>query len=261
MRTIALLSSCLAAHFSLSLSLFSPCSLYNNNGLITSEMCEADGCNAHVGQGGGEPHLHGDPFGAWCLYGPQNYSSTTIHPLMIGYALDGYAIHGRHLSTQAVGYSTALDLCGGHAHDSYGYHYHAQVITGTTTASAAKGVAAGQAFPVGTPGVYQCFRGNLSADPYLNIRGPTADAAQSACSGSTSYYIKAGYAISGLGGSTAPASSPPAAEAAASSTLALGLGLGLGLGGALLALAGAYFFCAQTTARAQVASSKPGVGV
>ena len=236
------------------------CSLFNNNGLLTPEQCEADGCNAHVGQGGGEPHLHGDPFGPWCLYGPQNYSTITVHPPLIGYALDGYAIHGRHLSTDAVGYSTALDSCGGHMHGSYAYHYHAQIINGTTTASAANGVAAGQTFPAATPGVYKCFRGSLAADPLLNVKGQSADAGDSACSGSTSYYIKAGYAISGLGGSSAApgtAAAQPAAGAGAgssSSTLALGLGLGLGLGGALLGAAGYFLFC--KAAPSQVVSAK-----
>jgi hypothetical protein len=35
--------------------------------------CEVDACNEHVGQGAGQPHLHGDPFheiDGTCMYGP-----------------------------------------------------------------------------------------------------------------------------------------------------------------------------------------------
>jgi hypothetical protein len=50
----------------------------------TPEHCEVDSCNEHVGQGGGWPHLHGDPFGPTCLYSAANYSSDVIHPPLIG---------------------------------------------------------------------------------------------------------------------------------------------------------------------------------
>ena len=90
--------------------------IFNNRGSFTPEQCEVDGCNAHVGQGGGQPHLHGDPFGPTCLYSQANYASLTVHPPVIGFAFDGYQIYGRHLSTSAEGYSTALDICGGHQH-------------------------------------------------------------------------------------------------------------------------------------------------
>ena len=44
-------------------------------------------------------------------------------------------VYGRYLSTSAPGYSVALDDCGGHVHDSYGYHYHAQVLNITSSAA------------------------------------------------------------------------------------------------------------------------------
>jgi hypothetical protein len=51
-------------------------------------------------QGGGPPHLHGDPFHSTdgtCLYGPANlnYTSDSAHPPLWGFSLDGYNICGR----------------------------------------------------------------------------------------------------------------------------------------------------------------------
>jgi len=52
---------------------------------------------------------------------------------LIGFSADGFFIYGikkkkgRYLNSTAPGYSTALDDCGGHTHDSNGFHYHAQV--------------------------------------------------------------------------------------------------------------------------------------
>ena len=90
--------------------------MFNNIAEYTPEHCEVDACNSHVGQGGGQPHLHGDPFGPSCLYTAANYSSLDAHPPVVGFALDGYWIYGRYLSTAAPGYATALDDCGGHNH-------------------------------------------------------------------------------------------------------------------------------------------------
>ena len=177
--------------------------VYNNRGTLTPEQCEADACNQHVGQGGGQPHLHGDPFGSTCFYSAANYSSLAAHPPLIGYAIDGFGIYGRHLSASAPGYSDTLDICGGHSHGSYDYHYHTQVVNATTDTIGAVGVSSGLSFPVGTSGVYQCFRGSLSADPYLHVNYNVPDAA---CCGSTAAYVKAGYtfnpAAKGPGGST-----------------------------------------------------------
>lgn len=92
--------------------------------------CEVDACNEHVGQGGGQPHFHGDSFG--CQYTAADYTSVDMHPPIIGWSYDGYDIRGRHLSESAPGYNAPLlDDCGGHVHDSdteaLGYHYHTQV--------------------------------------------------------------------------------------------------------------------------------------
>ena len=72
--------------------------IYNNNAEFTPEKCEVDSCNEHVGQGGGPPHLHGDPFGdqtsTTCLYGPSNYTggSKDAHPPLIGFSYDGQVV-------------------------------------------------------------------------------------------------------------------------------------------------------------------------
>ena len=39
----------------------------------------------------------------------------------LGWSYDGPSIYGRYLSASAPGYATALDKCGGHSHDAYGY--------------------------------------------------------------------------------------------------------------------------------------------
>ena len=56
-----------------------------------------------MGQGGGPPHLHGDPFGARCLYDARNYTladgvttSLDAHPPIIGWSLDGPSNYGRY---------------------------------------------------------------------------------------------------------------------------------------------------------------------
>ena len=71
--------------------------LYSNVVRITLDACEVDSCNEHVGQGGGQPHLHGDPFHAsdtMCHYGPANYTDGTDgHPPVIGFAYDLSLIH------------------------------------------------------------------------------------------------------------------------------------------------------------------------
>ena len=120
--------------------------------------------NEHVGQGGGSPHYHGDPFGPKCSYGPQNYTDLTAHPPLIGFSLDGGLIYGRHLSPAALGYSTPLDLCGAHSHDGLGLHYHAAVVDAFTDAGAQEHtMPVGTPYPLFTPGVFQCWRGNISA--------------------------------------------------------------------------------------------------
>ena len=64
--------------------------VFNNRGTYTPEACEVDSCNQHVGQGGGAPHLHADPFGTYCGYSSANYTTTASHPPIIGISYDGY---------------------------------------------------------------------------------------------------------------------------------------------------------------------------
>ena len=74
-------------------------------------------------------------------------------------------VYGRYLSTSASGYSVALDDCGGHAHDSYGYHYHAQVLN-ITSSAALNGIQKGSTYTAYIPGPYKC---NLRFYVYLVI--------------------------------------------------------------------------------------------
>ena len=157
--------------------------------------------NQHVGGGGGQPHLHGDPFGSWCLYSAANYTSSTVHPPQIGWAFDGPSIYGRHLSTSNLGYSTPLDSCGGHVHDGLAYHYHAQVFTALTDTGAIRGQAAGQPYYASTTGPYKCFKGDISL--ITNYWGMQAtsftsvlpDTTTQMCYGTTNYYTASGMVL------------------------------------------------------------------
>ena len=175
-----------------------------------------------MGGGGGQPHLHGDPFGSWCLYSAANYSSPTVHPPQIGWAYDGPSIYGRHLSTTSIGYSTPLDSCGGHVHDGYAYHYHAQVLNATTDAGAVHGQAYGQPYYASTTGPYKCMKGDIStianywgnqATSYTSV---LPDTTTFMCQGTTNYYAGSGITLPNLATpapsaapTTAPSSGPP----------------------------------------------------
>jgi hypothetical protein len=176
--------------------------VFNNNGGYTPEKCEVDSCQSHVGQGGGPPHIHGDPFGATCLYSISNYSTLDVHPPLIGFAVDGYLIYGRHMSPTAVGASTVLDLCGGHDHDSMGYHYHTQVLMMTSGSTGGNNaITKGLPYPISTTGPYFCFKGDLLAtDSYWgSIRGPINDQKTQMCTGMTNYYLQQGFLLTGAG--------------------------------------------------------------
>ena len=176
--------------------------LYSNTVAITLDSCEVDSCNEHVGQGGGQPHLHGDPFHASdtkCHYGPANYTDgITGHPPVIGFSYDGPSIYGRYLASSAPGFSTGLDDCGGHVHDSYVYHYHTQVISATTS-SGNKGINkaanTGKTYPAFTPGPYKCFKGDIQKrgtsvtnfDLFSN--NAISNDQKKPCNGMTDYWI------------------------------------------------------------------------
>jgi len=160
--------------------------LYNNVVQKTPDRCEVDRCNEHVGQGGGQPHWHGDPFGdettTTCLYGPSDYvdadgaQAVTNHPPIIGFSFDGYRIYGRYLSESAPGFAAPLlDACGGHTHATAtdkdrldlplggddGYHYHAQIFdhacSGTNCVTT-------NSYTVSTPGPYQCWKADIAKE-------------------------------------------------------------------------------------------------
>eukprot|EP00434_Breviolum_minutum_P030851 symbB.v1.2.027281.t1/scaffold2789.1/size70278/4 len=95
----------------------------DNGGHWVWDVCEADKCNAHVGRGG-DYHYHGDPVGSSCVYTTDAYTNNDPHSVKIGYALDGYLIYGRYTAAGQPGIDVDLDLCGGHSHDAFGYHYH-----------------------------------------------------------------------------------------------------------------------------------------
>lgn len=137
--------------------------IFSNQVVLTPQSCEVDSCNEHVGQIGGAPHLHGDPFSKTgrCLYSPSDYSSIDAHPPIVGFALDGPTIYGRYLSAKAPGFGT-LDACGGHVHKDYDYHYHAAVKSGAATGNNQAKAAAGTEFPAFPFGPDQCYKVNIS---------------------------------------------------------------------------------------------------
>lgn len=177
--------------------------VFNNNAYLAPQKCEVDACNEHVGGGGGQPHLHGDPFGTFCLYSALNYTSSLVHPPQIGWSLDGPSIYGRHLSTSNEGYSTALDDCGGHVHTTYTYHYHAQVLTSTVD----NGVAPteknqiGTTYYASTTGPYKCFKGDISkitnfwGNQATSYTSSSPDTTTDICIGSSQYYQGAGMVL------------------------------------------------------------------
>lgn len=174
---------------------------------LTPQKCEVDQCNEHVGQGGGAPHLHGDPFGSQCLYDASKYvdnsgtQDITVHPPVIGFSLDGPSIYGRYLSTGSPGYSTALDDCGGHVHDSYVYHYHAQVKSakGNSNCADKAGGCENAEYPAFPPGPDLCWKADIAAttDFWTSTRGNAAVAQP--CCGMTHYYAGSGIAFNGAG--------------------------------------------------------------
>ena len=151
-----------------------------------------------MGGGGGQPHLHGDPFGSWCLYSLRNYTTGRMHPPQIGWAFDGVTIYGRHVSTENYGSSLVLDDCGGHSHGIYGYHYHAQVLTAYTDSGAVEGQAAGQPYYASTTGPYQCLKGDISkitnyfGSLVVSHTSVLPDTTTHMCSGTTKYYAASG---------------------------------------------------------------------
>ncbi|CAE8595016.1 unnamed protein product [Polarella glacialis] len=134
---------------------------YNNRGLFAFVSCEVDRCNAHAGTGA-DYHYHGDPFGAKCLYGESNYSSSAAHPPLIAFALDGFLVYGRHTAASQEGQSYELDACGGHTHTSYAYHYHPEVRAKTTTSLDGTVVTGTVSYTAYLGAPMECWAGDIS---------------------------------------------------------------------------------------------------
>lgn len=201
--------------------------VFSDTVVLTPQSCEVDSCNEHVGQGGGAPHLHGDPFHKTpgkCLYSAENYSSLEAHPPVIGWSLDGPTIYGRYLSTTAPGFGT-LDACGGHKHDSYEYHYHAQVKPGAANQQNKAGASVGTEFPAFPPGPDECWKADLtSIEGFRSTEAPDRNPYYQPCCGMTNYWVAHGYGINGAGaqdasGATQSPSPTPAASPITSPTV------------------------------------------
>ena len=182
----------------------------NDQGEWSEGVCEVDSCNQHVGQGGGQPHAHGDMFADThtCLYGTSNYSSgVNGHPPVIGFANDGHLIYGRYLSNSAPGFGAPLlDQCGGHKHDvttdvdEHGlnlhnnYHYHTQVFD--AVCGARDRCTSGVRYTASSTGPLFCYRANLTASEgsaallgATSRYGATQTQMNYRCCGMTDYYM------------------------------------------------------------------------
>ena len=207
--------------------------VYNNRFEYTPAKCEVDSCNEHVGQGGGQPHWHGDPFSDekeyTCLYGPSNYTSSESHPPVIGFANDGHLIYGRHLSESAPGFAAPLlDGCGGNKHTEAGidangidlkatYHYHVQAFDATCTE--ANVCDTGDTYVATTTGPFQCFKADLTkssgSSALLKATSSSSYAAKNEmeyrCCGMTDYYALTGQAFDAEDVAASSSCSVPAA--------------------------------------------------
>jgi hypothetical protein len=88
------------------------------NDAVKNEGPTFDDCDGHA-----DPscsyHYHEEPI---CVFGKGNTAAMHAlpdgHTAIIGFALDGFAIHASHAGD-------TLDSCNGHSDDTRGYHYHA----------------------------------------------------------------------------------------------------------------------------------------
>jgi hypothetical protein len=188
---------------------------FNNIGYLEPEKCTVDSCNQHVGAGGGQTHLHGDPYGAWCLYDVDNYTSSTVHhPPQIGWIFDGYDTYGRYISTTSLGFDTPLDGCGGHEHDDLPYHYHSALIEAVTdkgrynppTPTYDDFIHEGMPYLASTTGPYMCLKGDIGTivNYWSNWRGEqkvqsniyiVPDPTMDLCLNSEHYYVYGTYKL------------------------------------------------------------------
>jgi hypothetical protein len=80
--------------------------------------------------------------------------------LTLTFSKTGFKIYGRHLDTINDGQNVALDICGGHSHSGFGYHYHSQVLELKTSEN--------QNYFAYIGGVYQCWRGDIKVSNIFN---------------------------------------------------------------------------------------------
>jgi len=84
--------------------------------LATFNIAALDDCGGHVNNAISY-HYHGAT-GCW-----HEIAQADEHAALIGYAMDGYAIHS--MTNLDGGEPTNLDECRGHTDDLRGFHYHA----------------------------------------------------------------------------------------------------------------------------------------
>jgi hypothetical protein len=124
-------------------------------------------------------HYHTEPR---CVFGvgdpAANHPQADGHPPVIGYALDGFAIHSSYAAAATHG---PLDGCNGHADAARGYHYHA-----TATSSYLIGCYAGRAIGRVTRSMALCSMGTPDAGVAPDAgatMGPRACTSSSECAG------------------------------------------------------------------------------
>lgn len=142
---------------------------------VGSTNCNLAACGDHIANfawnqcpaGIEPPHSHGDPFGPKCLYynTTADYPTDESHPPLIGFIMDGAMSYGRYFKSSQNGFNVPLDGCGGHSHDQFGYHYHAQVFNMTAQVSPKTKP---YSYASWTNGPLYCLRGDVTKvnDPY-----------------------------------------------------------------------------------------------
>ena len=112
---------------------------------------------------GEDYHYHGDFFGDKCMYSEKNYTEGPAgHPPFIGWAADGYLIHGRYTLATQAGVDEDLDECGGHEHAGWPYHYHPSVQQDMVAINPSYRTKNFTAYWIAPK---YCFAGNVSAQP------------------------------------------------------------------------------------------------
>eukprot|EP00930_Biecheleria_cincta_P084411 TRINITY_DN7388_c0_g1_i4.p1 TRINITY_DN7388_c0_g1~~TRINITY_DN7388_c0_g1_i4.p1 ORF type:complete len:748 (-),score=72.78 TRINITY_DN7388_c0_g1_i4:152-2284(-) len=203
---------------------------YNNRGMPAWISCEVDRCNAHSGKGE-DYHYHGDPFGSKCLYSEANYGSSTDHPPLIAFSLDGFLVYGRHTAATQEGQEVALDACGGHSHSSLGYHYHPEVRSMATSSLDGTQVSGTVTYTAYLGAPMECWAGNVGqVDNFWEASGRQVnyDSTKSGlasrndleqlrpCCGMTEYFAAPGISPSTTPGSDTPSPTPPQSPSSSS---------------------------------------------